>query len=448
MLLLRSRTTTRSRVLVRRAADADGMTTITQGLAYALPGSRSEWARYAAFLREPPELTLAWREPRTGARAWLVFNSTRGGAAGGGTRMRTGLTLREVTYLAKAMELKFALSGPPIGGAKAGIAFDPADARKPEVLERFYRAIEPLLRSRYGTGGDLNIDETLDVIPAFDRIGIRHPQEGVVRGHLRPDAPGYAALMQRIESGVVAPLDAAHGVPDLPLSVSDMVTGFGVARAVAHSLVRQGRGIDGARVLLEGFGNVGASCALYLARAGARIVSIRDARSVLTEPAGLRAQEIEALLRRRTNKLLPAADARVRPGGGIPDLPADVFVCAAISESVTVETLDHLAACGVRVIACGANQPFREAKLGSTRVAQLADRRFSVLADILCNCGMARALSYLMEPGAIASPGTVFAAVERTIVETLNEVLERAASRTAGLLGAMLGLALDRTGRA
>src|SRR4051812_29302996 len=145
------------------------------------------WRRYASFIRRPPQLTVAWCDPDTGARAWLVINSLRGGAAGGGTRMRIGLDPREVTYLAKAMELKFSLSGPGIGGAKNGIDFDPRDARKKQVLERWYRWIEPFLRERYGTGGDLNVDEVIDVIPAFEAIGLSHPQEGVIQGHLNPD---------------------------------------------------------------------------------------------------------------------------------------------------------------------------------------------------------------------------------------------------------------------
>lgn len=78
------------------------------------------WKRYHAFLRQPPELRLEWRDRPTGARGWLVINSLRGGAAGGGTRMRPGVDAREVVYLAKAMELKFSVSGPAIGGAKAG----------------------------------------------------------------------------------------------------------------------------------------------------------------------------------------------------------------------------------------------------------------------------------------------------------------------------------------
>jgi glutamate dehydrogenase (NAD(P)+) len=121
-----------------------------------------------------------------------------------------------------------------------------------------------------------------------------------------------------------------------------------------------------------------------------------------------------------------------------------VFVCAAISESLTVEALEALSAHGVSVLACGANQPFREAKQGSTRVAQMADRRFTVLADVLSNCGMARALSHLMETnGPVDSEGT-FNAVDRTITETLDEVMERTGNRPTSLLSATLGLVLDR----
>jgi len=391
-------------------------------------------------------MSLAWSDARTTARGWLVINSGRGGAAGGGTRMRKGLRPREVTYLAKAMELKFALSGPAIGGAKSGIDYDPDAADRTGVLERFFRAISPMLRTRYGTGGDLNVDETVDVIPAFQRIGLHHPQEGVVRGHFHPDEPTYGAIMRRLERGVVLPVGAAFGVSDTVLSVSDMVTGYGVARAVEVFLEREGGGLSGARILLEGFGNVGGSCALYLARAGGRIVGISDARHVLREPAGLTAGEVETLIRLRRDKMLPESDRRLvaaREGAFWQD--ADVFVCAAISESVEEDTLNRMERHGIRVIACGANQPFRESKLGSTRVARLADRRFSILADIVSNCGMARALSYLMEKGASIEPHAIFEAVDRTITDALEEVLDRARRRRPrALLAATLEMALDR----
>jgi len=93
------------------------------------------------FEDAPPQVVFEWNDPPTGAKGWVVINSLRGGAAGGGTRMRQGLDMHEVKSLAKTMEVKFTVSGPAIGGAKSGINFDPADPRKGEVLERWYQAV-------------------------------------------------------------------------------------------------------------------------------------------------------------------------------------------------------------------------------------------------------------------------------------------------------------------
>jgi glutamate dehydrogenase/leucine dehydrogenase len=401
------------------------------------------WKRYSEFLRTPPELTFSWHDVRTGARAWLIINSMRGGAAGGGTRMRAGCDPREVVYLSKAMELKFAIAGPFIGGAKTGIDFDPNDPRKAEVLERWYRAITPYLRERYGTGGDFGIDEITDVIPAFQRLGLRHPQEGVVRGHLSPAADEFEQIIDRLDSGVAAPAEDAS----LNFTVSDVVTGFGVAHAIAHYHRRTGRDLAAARIMLEGFGNVGAACALYLARWGARIVAIRDAEKALIAPTGLTQAEVTHLISARNGKLLPNEDVRVvhtRVSERFLNCPADVFVCAAISGSLDESVMNQLNANGVRTIACGANQPFAEAKMGSTRVAQYADQRFAILPDILANLGMARTFSYLMEPGSKPDAPSALQAVQQTITNTLDEVLRRTTSTDTGLLANTLGLALDR----
>jgi len=133
-----------------------------------------------------PEIVFHWRDSETEAEGWTVINSLRGGAAGGGTRMREGLNENEVLSLAKTMEIKFTVSGPDIGGAKSGINFDPKDPRKQGVLERWYKAVSPLLKSYYGTGGDLNVDEIHEVIPITESCGVWHPQEGVFNGHFHP----------------------------------------------------------------------------------------------------------------------------------------------------------------------------------------------------------------------------------------------------------------------
>jgi glutamate dehydrogenase/leucine dehydrogenase len=71
------------------------------------------------------------------------------------------------------MEVKFSVSGPAIGGAKSGINFDPNDPRKKGVLQRWYKAVSPLLKSYYG--GDLNVDEIHEVIPMTKNVW--HPQK-------------------------------------------------------------------------------------------------------------------------------------------------------------------------------------------------------------------------------------------------------------------------------
>jgi glutamate dehydrogenase/leucine dehydrogenase len=419
-------------------------------IASAPPAIRSRratpatWLRYANFIREPPELTIAWHDPETDARAWLVMNSTRGGAAGGGTRIRAGVGPREVVYLAKVMELKFAIAGPPIGGAKAGIDFDPTDARKRGVLERWFRAIRPILLDRYGTGGDLNVDEVTDLIPTFERIGLAHPQQGIIAGHLRPKPANFRRIMGRMNAGVVAPVGGAAAVAGIELTVSDLVTGYGVAAAVRRVLEKQDRQIEGARVLLEGFGNVGAASAVYLARAGARIVAISDARQSFLEPDGLDAPQVEELLRRSRGKVLPSADPRVHPGHDLFwSARGDVFVCAAISGSITVNTLARLDRAGVAIVACGANQPFAERMIGSSLVAREADSRFTIIPDIVANCGMARTFSYLMEEGSRPDARSILTAVDRTIHDAIDEIVDRAPGRTR-LLAASLELVLDR----
>jgi glutamate dehydrogenase (NAD(P)+) len=407
------------------------------------------WRRYGEYLRRPPLVTVEWADSESPARGWLVINSLRGGAAGGGTRMRAGLSRQEVVYLAKTMELKFAFSGPAIGGAKSGIDFNPQDPRRSGVLRRWFQAVAPYLHRCYGTGGDLNVDEVLDVIPCCSEIGLSHPQEGVVRGHLRPDDAALQTIFGALDQGVKAPVVDHFGVADLPLPVADLITGYGLAHSILRWYELRGQDTWGARVVVEGFGAVGGPCALYLARAGMRIVGIMDREKSLLAPEGLSAAEVEGLVRGREDKLLPREDTRLAWGEErtrLWDLRADVFVSAAASGTLDEAALARMERAGVRTIACGANQPFRESRIGATRVQRMADERFTVIPDVVANCGMARAFSYLMEDGAGADTAPVFAAVDRTISTALGEVRSRLGGRETGLLGASFALALDRLG--
>ena len=183
------------------------------------------------FENKIPEIIFQWQDSETEAKGWVVINSLRGGAAGGGTRMRIGLDQHEVISLAKTMEVKFTVSGPPIGGAKSGINFDPSDPRKKGVLKRWYEAVTPLLKYYYGTGGDLNIDEIHEVIPITEDCGVWHPQEGVFNGHFQPRESQKINRIGQLRQGVIKPIESENYSPDIAKKfvVADMITGYGVA---------------------------------------------------------------------------------------------------------------------------------------------------------------------------------------------------------------------------
>jgi glutamate dehydrogenase (NAD(P)+) len=102
-----------------------------------------------------PYLVTDWHDPATGARGWFVIDRLVGGMCSGGIRMRPGVTVDEVTQLARTMSHKMAVLDIPYGGAKSGIDCDPASPEAPAVLRGFIEAIRPFIAERYATGADL-----------------------------------------------------------------------------------------------------------------------------------------------------------------------------------------------------------------------------------------------------------------------------------------------------
>lgn len=392
----------------------------------------SGYRKYREFFHSAPERVVTWEDEETGARGWLVMNSLRGGAAGGGTRMRAGATLEEAVFLAKTMEIKFGVAGPLIGGAKSVIDFNRADPRKPEVLKRWFRHIGDHLKTCYGTGGDQNVHEDEVIALTRETIGLDHPQEGVLRGHFAPDEQGFQRILKQLQDGVQLPV-RLPGIPRT-LALSNLVTGFGVAKAVEAYFELTGGSVAGKRILVEGFGDVGGPSAYYLHRAGARVVGIisrpagRKAFRWGVDPKGL---DVEDLLARRVDTDLPegveSADAAPFWQTG-----ADVFIPAASSFLVTHERLEWLRQAGVRVIGCGANTPFDD-HMGEVGVQKKADEHFAIIPDFIANCGMARVFAYLMVDGAEVSEEAIQADVERTIRRAVEKLLDGHAGCT-GLL--------------
>lgn len=348
-----------------------------------------------------PEIVFHWRDQETEAEGWTVINSLRGGAAGGGTRMRKGLNENEVLSLAKTMEVKFTVSGPEIGGAKSGINFDPNDPRKRGVLERWYKAVSPILKFYYGTGGDLNVDEIHDVIPLTEECGIWHPQEGVFNGHFKPTEAEKINRIGQLRHGVIKVIENEKYSPDLTkkYTVADMLTGYGVAEAVKHYYDIYGGDLEGKRAIVQGFGNVGSAAAYYLTQLGANVVGIIDRVGGIINKDGYSLEEIRTMFLNKKGNMLVAEDMIPfdEVNEKIWSLPAEIFIPAAASRLVTKDQITQMIDSGLEVISPGANVPFADTEIFFGSIMEYTDQKVSLIPDFISNCGIARVFAYLME---------------------------------------------------
>jgi len=353
------------------------------------------------YENKQPEIVFHWKDQETEAEGWTVINSLRGGAAGGGTRMRKGLDMNEVLSLAKTMEVKFTVSGPAIGGAKSGINFDPRDPRKKGVLERWYKAVTPLLKHYYGTGGDLNVDEIHDVIPITESCGVWHPQEGIFNGHFKPTEADKINRIGQLRLGVIKVLEDERFTPDLSkkYTVADMLTGYGVVEAVKHYYNIYGGDIKGKRAIVQGFGNVGSGAAYYLTQLGAKVVGIIDRVGGVINEDGFTLEEMTELFRNKdgntlvSDKMIPFEEMNDK----VWKLQAEIFIPAAASRLVTKDQITKMIDSGLEVISPGANVPFADKEIFFGPIMEYTDKQISLLPDFISNCGIARVFAYLME---------------------------------------------------
>jgi glutamate dehydrogenase/leucine dehydrogenase len=390
------------------------------------------------FENKRPEIVFEWKDSETEAEGWVVINSLRGGAAGGGTRMRKGLDKREVESLAKTMEVKFTVAGPPIGGAKSGINFDPKDPRKEGVLRRWYAAVTPLLKYYYGTGGDLNVDEIHEVIPITEDCGIWHPQEGVFNGHFQPREAQKIQRIGQLRQGVLKAIENTNYSPDINLKyvVADMITGYGVAESVKHYYTIWGGDVKNKKVIVQGWGNVGSAAAYYLAQEGAKIVGIIDRVGGLINENGFSFDEIRNLFLTKNGNELNASNMLTfdEVNARIWDVKADVFLPCAASRLITQEQVNRMISAGVEVISAGANVPFADPEIFFGSIAEYTDQHISVIPDFISNCGMARVFAYLMsnDLGTLTDEG---------IFEDTSDTIKKALQHTHNQNKAKIGIA-------
>lgn len=413
--------------------------------------SNDGFAKYQAFYQRPPAIVVEWNDRETAATGWLCIDSLHNGAAGGGTRMRTGGTREEAVFLAKTMAVKFQVCGPNIGGGKSVIRFDANSAPdvKRGVLERWYKHIGPYLKTCYGTGGDVGVDEVSEATAITERVlGLKHVQEGIARGHTWSDSEGPAPKIDRLKHGV----EELVVLPDLPgprkgksgepaWMIADVITGYGVARSIETYCKHRSISLGGKRVVVEGYGAVGAFAAYYLEKMGAITVATSTRNPdgtirVAAKPTGL---DCRALITAREGTNLPRAgtfDATITDTPSGDELlahKADIFVPAAASHTMTAQRIQMMKRAGISIVSCGANNPFaynpRNTHLAAWVADMLdlqreADQLFTIIPDFVANCGMARTFGYLMAAGAKTDATSIINdsgnAIDKAIEKLIN----------------------------
>jgi glutamate dehydrogenase (NAD(P)+) len=376
---------------------------------------------------EPQYIRLTWTDPVTGRRGFLVIDRLVRGLAGGGTRVRHGCSLEEVSRLAAAMSLKNGALGIPAGGAKCGVDADPRDPETLPLLTRFVRAMHPFWNSYVATGEDMGVQQsTLNAI--FSDLGLG----STMRAALRTREDFDAALAQARHA-----LSVTHeGMP-----LVDLVGGYGVAVAAATALERMGGDVRGARVVLQGFGSMGGSAARYLARRGAVVIGVADVHGLVANQDGL---DVERLLAARDefgviDRSALAADDSELPRDEWVAMDCDVLVPAAMADAINVENYDRVLA---PLVVEAANLP-----TASEADARLLSRGVSVVPDFVANAAT-NSWAWWLALGQVGpEPADAFARIDEAISGVVGEVLDRAAQARVGPREAARQIARDRLDR-
>jgi glutamate dehydrogenase (NAD(P)+) len=287
---------------------------------------------------------------------YRVQHSVTSGPSKGGLRYHPSVDLGEVAALAMWMSWKCGIMNLPFGGAKGGIACDPATLSRGEQ-ERMTR--------RY----------TEEMLPI---IG---PKQDVMAPDLGTNEQVMAWMMDTYSMAV------GYACPEIvtgkPVEIGGCVgrreaTGRGVTYCVMEAMKARNLSLEGATAVVQGFGNVGSVVCHELAASGVRIIAIGDALGAIRNPKGIDCKDLQHYL--QSGKLLKDyPKAEEIPSAELLTTPCTILVPAAIQQVITGENAGRLRC---RILAEGANGP-------TTPDADqvLADSDIFVIPDVLCNAG-------------------------------------------------------------
>lgn len=281
-------------------------------------------------------------DPTCGLKGIVVIDNTACGPAIGGVRMVADVSSDEVFRLARAMTLKNAAAGLAHGGGKAGIVADHKTADKPRLVRAFARAIRDLVD--YIPGPDMGTDEQC-MAWIQDEIG---------------RSVGLPSVLGGI------PLDEIGA------------TGYGLAQCAEMAAPFCDLDLDGARVAIEGFGNVGQHAARYLAVKGCKLVAASDSQGAVRAPNGIDVNEL-VRVKRKSGSVTAYEGGQQIPKAELFALPCDILVPAARPDCIHGDNASGIQA---SLILQGANIPAT-----SDAEASLHERGVLIVPDFIANAG-------------------------------------------------------------
>ena len=286
---------------------------------------------------------------------YRVQHSIIRGPAKGGIRYHQDVTLDEVEALAAWMTWKCAVVDIPFGGGKGGIAVDPGKLSRGE-LERLTRRYAADLSDLFGPETD---------IPAPD-VNTNEQIMAWIQDT-------YSMHARRTVTGVVTGKPVIAGGSRGRREATGRGVLFCVREASKHLQVP----LAGARMAVQGFGNVGSISAKLLAKDGAKLVAVSDVRGAVHNPAGI---DVERLIDHTTSTGSVVGFSGAKPlTESIIEYDCDILIPAALENQITHANADRVKA---KIVAEGANGPTtHEADQGLTQ------RKVFVIPDILCNSG-------------------------------------------------------------
>jgi glutamate dehydrogenase (NAD(P)+) len=360
------------------------------------------------ILRDSGEL-----EVYTGYR--VLYNTSRGPAKGG-IRFDLNVTLEEVTALAAWMTWKCALVNIPFGGSKGGVVCDPAALSMAE-LERVTRRYTSSIIETLGPDSD---------VPAPDV----NTNERVMAWIMDTYSMHMRHTVTAVVTGKPVEMGGSLGRRE--------ATGRGCMLMTREALARIGQTLQGARVVVQGFGNVGSVTADLMAKEGARIIGVGDKSGALYSPKGLPIPELLAWVAQR-HQLAGYPNAEAIDNATLLALDCDVLVPAALENVITHKNAPQIKA---RIICEGANGPT------SPAADEILEKKgIFIIPDILANAGGVT-VSYFEwvqdRGGYFWDEDTVNRRLESIMTRSFGEVMTMAGRHGVSNRIACYMLAIDR----